>query len=315
MRTRCRFFRCSSLAALLAATAFVAPLHAQERQFPLKPASPEGRSVVPFMEGWYENDDGSVTISFGYFNLNRDSVVQIPLGEANVIEPERFHGMQPTVFFPGRQHGVFGVRVPAEMRDVDVWWTLTSGNGETARVPGRSSSEAYQLDRNPRPHGSLPPLIWFEDESRAAIDPSGVVAGRTLTTRVGEPVLLEAHLRDPSERDPDDPRTRNGVEVRSIWFKHQGPGDVSYTRHPSMPEAPEPQGLQFGGLPGLIPPPTGPQQISLPTGQGTVRVYAAFSQPGDYVMRLHANNWGAPDSNQMDQCCWSNGFLRVRVAP
>jgi hypothetical protein len=292
-----------------------APLHAQERRLPLEPISPDERSVVPFMEGWYENEDGSVTISFGYWNLNSDQVIEIPLGEANSIEPEQFDGLQPAVFFPGRQHGVFGVTVPASMRDTDVWWSITNASGEVMRVPGRSTAEAYQLDRRPRPHGSLPPLIWFEDESRAAIDPSGVVADGVLTTRVGEAVTLEAHVRDPSERDPDDPRLLNGVEVRAIWYKHQGPGEVTYSRHESMPEVAESQELQFGGLPGLLAAPVGPQQISLPEGEGPVRVYATFSEPGDYVMRLHANNWGAPDSNQMDQCCWTNAFVRVRVAP
>ena len=37
------------------------------------------------------------------------------------------------------------------------------------------------------------------------------VAEGTLTARVGEPVTLEAHVRDPSERDLDDPRIREGV--------------------------------------------------------------------------------------------------------
>ena len=46
----------------------------------------------------YDNDDGSATISFGYFNRNtlNDGVVMVPLGESNRIEPAQFDGMQPT---------------------------------------------------------------------------------------------------------------------------------------------------------------------------------------------------------------------------
>lgn len=302
-------------AALLACLAFTsAPLDAQERRLPLRPVAPEERPVVPFMEGWYDNGDGSVTISFGYFNLNQDSVVLIPLGEANVVEPERFDGMQPTVFFPGRNHGVFGVTVPADMRDQDVWWMLTNGNGEVAKVPGRSNAGAYQLDRNPRPHGSLPPLIWFESEDRSATDPEGVVAEQTLTTRVGRPVTLEAHVRDPSVHDLEDPQMRNGVPVHVEWTRHQGPAGVTYTQHESTPE--ELSGQRSSGFAvQTVPLPPGPNLIRVPEGEGTVRVNATFSEPGDYVMRIRADNFSARDSNVLDQCCWSNGYVRVRVSP
>ena len=313
-RTWIRTLRAGTLVALIGVALVSAAVSAQERQLPLRPSAPEDRPVVPFMEGWYDNGDGSVTISFGYFNLNQDSIIEIPLGEGNRIEPERFDGMQPTVFFPGRNHGAFGVTVPADVRDQDMWWTLTNGNGEPARVPGRSNAEAYQLDRNPRPHGSLPPLIWFEDEERAATDPSGVVAEGTLTARVGEPVTLEAHVRDPSERDLDDPRIREGVPVHAVWLRHQGPGEVGYTRHESTPEEQTGEGSSGLGVQ-MVPLPPGPNHITLPDAEGAVRVNATFAEPGDYVMRIRADNFGAPDSNPLDQCCWSNGYVRVRVTP
>jgi hypothetical protein len=316
MATRTPSLRAGTLVALVAGAAVVSvPASAQERQLPLRPAAPGERPVVPFMEGWYDNGDGSVTISFGYFNLNQDSIVVIPLGEANVVEPAQFDGMQPTVFFPGRNHGVFGVTVPADMRDQDVWWTLRNGNGDVAKVPGRSKVESYQLDRNPRPHGSLPPLIWFEDEANSAMDPEGVVAERTLTTRVGQPITLEARVRDPSAHDPADPQMRDGVPVHVMWVRHQGPAEVGYTRHESTPE--EHSGQRGGAAFAVqtIPLPQGPNLVRLPEGEGTVRVNATFSEPGSYVMRIRADNFTARDSNPLDQCCWSNGYVRVEVTP
>lgn len=314
--TRLACPRAGSAVALLALLAIAGTrLEAQERRLPLQPPAPEERPVVPFLEGWYDNGDGSVTISFGYFNLNQDSIVEIPLGEANSIEPQSFDGMQPTVFFPGRNHGAFGVTLPADERDRDVWWTLVNQkNGDTAKVPGRARASAYQLDRSPRPHGSLPPLVWFEDEGHAATDPAGVMAERALTTRVGEPVTLEAHVRDPSVHDPDAPQMREGVAVNVMWVRHQGPGPVTYTRHESTPE--EQSGVRGAGLGiQMVPLPEGPNLIRLPEGEGTVRVNATFSEPGDYVIRVRADNFGAPDSDALDQCCWSNGYLPVRVTP
>jgi hypothetical protein len=48
---------------------------------------------------------------------------------------------------------------------------------------------------------------------------------------------------------------------------------------------------------------------------GTVRVNTTFSKPGDYILRAQADNWRALDSGAMDQCCWSNGYVRVHVTP
>ena len=66
--------------ALLLWCAVVAPavLDAQvDRVLPLKPGLAAGReNVVPFMEGWYANEDGTYTIAFGYLNQSR-AVVEI----------------------------------------------------------------------------------------------------------------------------------------------------------------------------------------------------------------------------------------------
>ena len=53
---------------------------AAEQQRPLAPTPPEGQRVVPFFDGFYENADGSVLLSFGYSNLNATVVIGIPVG-------------------------------------------------------------------------------------------------------------------------------------------------------------------------------------------------------------------------------------------
>ena len=48
--------------------------HAQQTSRPLRPPSPRGLAIIPFMEGWYGNEDGTVTVSFGYHNRNTEDV-------------------------------------------------------------------------------------------------------------------------------------------------------------------------------------------------------------------------------------------------
>ena len=65
-----------------------APLEAQQVQrLPLAPIPLSGEPVAPFFEGWYANPDGTYTFSFGYFNLNMEETLEIPLGPDNFIEP------------------------------------------------------------------------------------------------------------------------------------------------------------------------------------------------------------------------------------
>ena len=59
---------------------------------------PSGRPIVPVYEGYFQNDDGSYTISFGYASMNLEEALHIPLGPDNFIEPAEFDGPQPTYF-------------------------------------------------------------------------------------------------------------------------------------------------------------------------------------------------------------------------
>jgi hypothetical protein len=91
---------------------------------------------------------------------------------------------------------------------------------------------------------------------------------------------------------------------------YQGPaGAVTFERHASHPDSQRPTARGRGA------PPLGPDAVALPPGGATARVYATFSAPGEYVVRAEANNWNAPDSQSIDQCCWTNAYVRVRVTP
>ena len=46
-----------------------------------------GRPIVPVFEGWFQNEDGTYTLSFGYISMNLEEALHIPLGPDNFIEP------------------------------------------------------------------------------------------------------------------------------------------------------------------------------------------------------------------------------------
>ena len=305
---------------LWGALAIPAELEAQvsgpgpDGRWPLQPRTPGNRTLAPFMEGWYENEDGTFSISFGYLNANQDTL-EIPVGAGNSLDPAEYNGMQPTTFYPRHQRGVFVVTLPAVMKDQDVWWTLRKTNGEITRVPGRIGAVAYQLDWNVRPHGTVPPRVSFDSQRGEGRGPPGIVAERTLTTSVGSPLTLSVNVREASERDREDFRFFEALTLRVVWSKHQGPGKVEFTRHEStpVPEGPDTPGRGGGGgFPGARRP--GPKSITVPDHvQSTVRVVATFSEPGEYMLRAQVDNWRAPDSSSGDQCCWTNGYVRVSV--
>ena len=282
-------------------------------RWPLQPSSPGNRTLAPFMEGWYANEDGTYSISFGYLNANEDTLV-IPLGEGNFLDPAQFDGMQPTIFYPGHHRGIFTVTLPAEMKDQDVWWTLRKANGDVTKVPGRVTSNAYQLDWMPRPHGSLPPSVSFDSDSGVGRGPPGIMAERTQRVSVESPLTLSVNATDPSERDREDFRFAEAIPLRVIWSQLQGPGRVEYTRHGSNPEVQEEEDDDAAAS-GRRREPRGPEVIPLSEGHGTARVIVTFSVPGEYLMRARVDNFGAPDSGDGDQCCWTNGYVKVNVTP
>jgi hypothetical protein len=278
---------------------------------PLALKPPVGLPVVPIFEGAYENEDGSVSYSFGYLNRNTGEPITIPLGQNNRIEPAQFDGVQPTYFETTRHTGIFTVTVPASMRDGEVWWYIKTGDHEETKVPGRRGRMGYTLDKTPRPSGSLAPLVSYTEGGPTAQNPMGMTAQNALSVKAGVPVTLTVHTSDPSVRDLTDPRNEKPIPLRVSWHKHQGPGDVSFQQHATSAD-PEPlselQVRRGRSLPG-------PEQTVLSAGQGIANVIATFSAPGDYVMRTMVDNWDANDSSEADQCCWTNVYQKVTVTP
>ncbi len=261
-----------------------------ETQFELQLLRPSGGPVVPIFEGWYRNPDGTFELSFGYFSVNTEETLEIPLGSDNFIEPAEFDGRQPTVFEPvpesDRRHwGAFTVTVPADFGSRDVVWTLHV-RGQTLSVPGRLTSPAYELAGWEFPgRSSVSPVLRWTRQGPTGRGPRGIT-GEKRQAKVGVPLDLDAWVARDAEA---------GIDERPInikWFKHQGPGEVEFSERTAVVE---------------------PDAWAQEDGTGAkVTAAATFSAPGDYLLRVLAFNV----IREFEfQCCWTNGFVPVTVTP
>ena len=258
-----------------------------ETQFELQLLRPAGGPVVPIFEGWYRNPDGTFELSFGYFNVNTEETLEIPLGPGNFIEPADFDGGQPTRFEAvpenDRRHGgAFTVTVPADFGSRDVVWTLRA-HGQTLSVPGRLTSPAYELAGWEFPgRSSVSPRLRLAPDGPEGRGPRGITAAEKRSATAGEPLELAAWVARDAEAGGERP-----INVK--WFKHQGPGDVAFAERTASVE---PGAWAEAGA--------------------RVATTATFSAPGDYLLRVLAFN---VIRDFEFQCCWTNGFVPVTVAP
>jgi hypothetical protein len=255
-------------------------------QLPLAPAKASGQTVTPAFEGWYKNPDGTFSISFGYYNRNTEETLEIPIGPDNFISPGNQNQGQPTHFETKRHWGVFAVKVPADFGDKNkVVWTLKI-RGETFAIPGNLHPN-WEIDalQGEAGSGNTPPVLKFAANGPEGAGPGGTTSG-PLSATVGQPLTINVWAKDDGKSVNSVARDgRANAPVTLTWFKHQGPGDV-----------------KFG---------TASPRVQSPDVPATTT--AIFSAPGEYILRVRANDASGIAGAGHAQCCWSNGFLKVVV--
>ena len=100
---------------------------------PAEPLGSGAEAIFPVLEGWGPHKDGSTVILLGYYNRNRTTSFDIPIGPDNRIEPGGPDYGQPTHFEPFQQHGVFAIKVPPGFGTSKLTWTLKV-NGQESKV-------------------------------------------------------------------------------------------------------------------------------------------------------------------------------------
>ncbi len=265
-----------------------AAAHPPGPALPLEPQRERGASVTPAFEGWYPNLDGSFSMLLGYYNRNSKEALDIPVGPNNHVDPGGPDQGQPTHFEVGRQWGVFVVKVPKDFGAKALTWTIVA-NGETQSIPltlnkGYPISPYKELGM-----GNQPPVLAFSQGGAKVTGPP-IATSATFMGTVNQPVAISVWV--------EDPKAPNEVEAAPA-----GRGFVAKVATVSLHEFRGPGKVTF-------------DKVRIPVNvQGEmISSSATFSAPGDYLLRVQANDESGEGGGGF-QCCWTNTYVKVTVRP
>jgi len=274
----------------LALCAAVVTVGVAQQQIRLEPPHDSGQSVTAAYEGWFSNPDGTFSILFGYYNRNNKQELDIPIGPENRIEPGGPDRGQPTHFLTGRQWGVFTVTVPKEFgATTKLTWTITA-NGATVQIPAKLDP-LWELQPFKDATGNTPPYIGFADKGPFVNGPKG--QAENLTTTAGQPTPVNLWVADDANVIPGATRPRTPAVTLAL-SKFRGPGEVKFSN-----DRPSIENVDFAAPAKTV-------------YHGKTSATATFSEPGDYVLRVQANDWSG-EGGRGFQCCWSNAQIKVSV--
>jgi len=128
---------------------------------------------------------------------------------------------------------------------------------------------------------NTPPVLRFEQGGSPLQGPPRQIVA-TLGTTLPQPVTLNVWASDDAIVTPD--RRAGESPVTVSWSMFRGPGAVTFS-------APRPA-------------------LDKSTGKATTT--ATFSAPGEYVLRVQANDVSG-DGGGGFQCCWTNVHVKVIV--
>jgi hypothetical protein len=242
-----------------------------------------GQNVVPVFEGWERNADGSFNMLFGYFNRNREEVVDVPIGPANRFEGTEADRGQPTHFYPSRNRYWFRVRVPSDFGPKELVWTLTS-HGKTERAYATLHPN-YVTDPSIQQLDIAGINLWWAEEG-VNMPPAVRIDGEPERhAQVGERVSLVAHVSD--DGIPPAPKTPRRSRyawygLRVAWFIDRGAPPVTFDppQFKVYPDSTSNSPWTPGWSAPAVPP------------DGRYAVFATFTAPGEYVVRVMAHDGG-----------------------
>jgi hypothetical protein len=264
---------------------------------PPEPRKQFGASITGAYEGWFYNPDGSRTFLVGYYNRNSRQEPDIPIGPNNRIEPGGPDLGQPTHFLPGRQWGMFTVPTPKDFKPTDSYvWTIVA-NGQSTSIPLRLHSDYVMSPFKEIAVGNTPPVIRFEPGSSMKVQGplASTATAPTQSASVGTPMPLSVWIADDMKftSGTSAPVSAQRAPVTLTFSKYRGPGAVTFDK-----AKPAVEKLPGGDAPF--------------TGKGTTN--AKFSEPGDYMIHIIANDYSG-DGGGGFGCCWSTSVLKVTVKP
>jgi hypothetical protein len=242
-----------------------------------------GQNVQPVFQGWSKNADGSFTMHFGYFNRNYVERPHVPIGAENAIQPGGPDRGQPTHFYPGFNRSTFGVVVPGDWGKKELIWTLTV-HGRTDKAVAWLQPE-WEIDATgggeeggaAGGQQNAPPAIVVASGSSVVALPATLTLTATVTDD-GLPPLAKPRRGGTSENPPafrpespldtpinvpqyERPRVPARARLSVSWVVWRGPADVTFD-----------------------------PDVSEVTKDGKAITTAAFTKPGEYVLRARASD-------------------------
>jgi hypothetical protein len=171
-------------------------------------------------------------------------------------------------------------------------WTL-SINGQITSIPASLKTDWEVSPLVEAAVGNTPPVVSFEEKGPSAQGPIAVKAERT--AKVGVPLSLTTWVSDDAKFTSNSgARPKNlPAPVTIRWTLFRGLAPVTFSADRPPVEKLERPGAGFAG-------------------KATTSV--TFSTPGDYVLRVVANDYSG-DGGGGFQCCWTNGQVKVSVLP
>jgi hypothetical protein len=253
-----------------------------------------GSSITPAFEGWFKDKDGNVRFLVGYLNRNTAQEFDIPPGPDNRIEPSDPDQGQPTHFSPGRQWGVFTMKVPKDLGNKKMTWTIVA-NGFTNTVTLHTRAEWVVEPYEDAAQKNTPPVLKFQSDGPSFTGPPTAIA-TSYTATVGAPLALTAWVTDEGSKvnvtPPAAGRGRGAAggapplpPLSINWSMARGPGAVKFDN---------------------VKPP-----IDRAEG-GKATAMATFSAPGAYILRVEGLDASGVGGGGF-QCCWTNVHVAVTV--
>ena len=296
-----------------------------------------GQHTEVAYEGWRENDAGTITLTFGYFNHNWEEELDIPVGPNNRFTTGNQDRGQPTHFLPRRNRFTFDVVMPADFGgDDELVWEVTSPNGVTRAAYG-TLREDYKIENITimSETGALG-AGSSDAETRANIPPTSELIGDEIrTVRVGQSLTFQTRVSDDGVPTPFDPMAR----IRMLGGAASALASEEMVRNRMMMMPPPkptvaknnglylswnvyraPEGVAAQTAVSFDPPQIKPWEDTRPTANspwswlwippeppedGIHEVSVSFDEPGTYLL------WGRADDGGL----YTDQYLTVNVTP
>ena len=283
----------------------------------------KGAGVTPAMEGWYHGKDGFDYILLGYFNRNSEQEIDVPVGANNHIDPGGPDFGQPTHFLPGRQMGVFSIKVPKDFGTKKLLWTIAANglsNSIVLHTPEVYIVEPYNASWD----NSTPPTVKLAPSDAGFVGPPQGTAA-SYTTAVSAPLTLTAYFTPGVERQRAanaNAPAGNAAASRGAAGRGaaRGRGAAAAPDATAAPDAAAAASTAAPGGRGAAAPITwtffrGPGHVKFANATPSVdtanggksETTVTFDAPGEYVLRVQ----GGPSS--AEQCCWTSAHVKVTV--